>query len=242
MLDFDFNSVKKHNNDNISKISLFDSVCNQLEKFFNIFFTSGSLKTIKFDFEKVNNYIKVSTECKYNIYINYDSDKYQDIIKDVPPYLKYVILDDSIKLTISKDIFSSKVGSIIKKFNFINHIIFLNNIMELSSIDEIEAFNSLLSKNKKLVIKNFGCPVISEKQLKSLKIYSDEIHIEFLYHIFRNFPSSNLTYLRNGLKSFDQSIKNDNCKVILDCDFQEDIIFLKNIISKLNLNHNWIIK
>ena len=272
MIDFDFNSVKNHTNDNISKISSFDSVCNQLEKFFEIFFIARHLS--KFNFEKENNHIKVSTPYNYNLYINDNFKKYQDIIKDVFPYLKYVILDDSCKINLSLAI----LYDILKKLNYINYIkinSFVNNFNYYNYNNSIDFLNSITSKNKKLVVGESTMPVINKnineiekfprinskyviinnsniinylisvgtKEYYFYDFYSDEIHIEFEFPCVNFIKSTKYSiYFSNGLKSLDQSIKNNNCKIILNLRSQEDIIFLKDIIGELNLNHNWIIK
>lgn len=247
-----------------------------MEKFFEIFFIAGHLS--KFNFEKENNHIKVSTNYNYNLYINdnfLNFQKYQDTIKDVFHYLKYVILDDSCKINLSLTGF---LYDILKKLNYINYIkinSFVNNFNYYNYNNSIDFLNSITSKNKKLVVGESTMPVINKNRNKIEKFprinskyviinnsniinyfisvgtkeyyfydfYSDEIHIEFEFPCVDFIKSTKYSiYFRNGLKSLDQSIKNDNCKIILDLQSQEDMIFLKDIIGKLNLNHNWIIK
>ena len=249
----------------------------KLEKFFEIFFIGGHLS--KFNFEKENKHIKVSTTVNYNLYINDDFQKYQDIIKEAFPYLKYVILDDSCKINLSLTNLrlTRFLYDILKELNYINYIkinSFINTFNYNDYDNSIDFLNSITSKNKKLLVGVSTMPVIDKnrneiekfprinskyviiknnsniidyfssvglKEYHFYDFYSDEIHIEFPYIGFiKSAPYS--IYFRNALKSLDQSIKNDNCKIILNIHSPEDIFFLKDMISKLNLNHNWIIK
>ena len=279
MIDFDFNSVKKplNSKENFSKISIFDNISKKLEKFFEIFFIGGHIS--KFNFEKENNRIKISPTYNYILYINDDFQKYQDIIKDVFPYLKYVILDDSCKINLSLTNLrlTRFLYDILKELNYINYIkinSFINTFNYNDYNNSIDFLNLITSKNKKLFVGELTMPIIDKnrneiekfpiinskyviiknnsniidyfgsvglKEYHFYDFYSDVIHIEFPDHIFER-GLAHTIYFRNGLKSLDQSIKNDNCKIILSLQLQEDIIFLKDMISKLDLNHNWIIK
>ena len=279
MIDFDFNSVKKplNSKENFSKISIFDNISKKLEKFFEIFFIGGHIS--KFNFEKENNRIKISPTYNYILYINDDFQKYQDIIKDVFPYLKYVILDDSCKINLSLTNLrlTRFLYDILKELNYINYIkinSFINTFNYNDYNNSIDFLNLITSKNKKLFVGELTMPIIDKnrneiekfpiinskyviiknnsniidyfgsvglKEYHFYDFYSDVIHIEFSDHFFER-GLAHTIYFRNGLKSLDQSIKNDNCKIILSLQLQEDIIFLKDMISKLDLNHNWIIK
>ena len=283
MTDFDFNSVKKDNIKNISKISLFDSICEDLRSLFNIIFSRFSNNT-EFIFSKDGNYINVDLSNFNVIYINpmdlnsLLNDYFSSLLSKISNYLKYVRLHN-LRLNLSPFIIDKNlyISDIIKKFAYIKNISITDfdifrNINNPNKV--INFFNEVTSKNEKLYctgslvvgIPNYRgiYPKIYSKKLiyGSLNnlnnnylnnkcvldlisvgedngyffdIYSDEIILDLNCHT-NYFYSKGYSILK-GLMSFDNSVKNNDAKIMFyGINIKEEI---KNKIKNLNLRHHY---
>ena len=185
MLEFDFNLVKKVPEKESSKILLFDSICEDLKKFFDtIFITKES--SIKWIFKKENSYIRVTNERNNELYIREEEN--ENIIKEynkISQYLKFIKLDKSCELMLNTNLIydlyknptiTPTIMSALKKFNSIDKISifgrnlnFPNNKIVNRNIND---FNDILSKNNEIY---FAVPpTVDTKKSKerNLKIYS----------------------------------------------------------------------
>lgn len=283
MTDFDFNSVKKDNIKNISKISLFDSICEDLKSLFNKIFSRFSNKT-EFIFSKDENYINVDCSDYNAIYINpidlsgLNISRLSSISKKISNYLKYVRLNNVI-LNLSAYIIDTNlyIADIIKKFAYIKNIS-ITDFDIFRNIDNpnkvINFFNEVTSKNENLYCKGslvVGIPnyrgiypkIYSKKliygSLNNLNnnylnnkcvldlisvgedngyffdIYSDEIFLDLNCHT--NYFYSKEYSILKGLMSFDNSIKNNDAKIMIyGINVKKEI---KNKIKNLNLRHHY---
>lgn len=278
MLEFDFNSVKKVAEKESSKILVFDSISEDLKKFFDIIFiTKNPSYSIKWIFKKENSYIRVSNENERNDELYIHNEENENIIKEynkISQYLKFIKLDKSCKLMLNTSLIYGlneipTIMSALKKFNSIDKISifgrnlnFPNNKIVNKNIND---FNDILSKNNEI----YFCvpPTVDTKKIKerNLKIYSktmiwdrdsdyfvyvarkkgyfldfysNNIILKFLSYIDNNNLKNNFEYFLEGLRKFDDSIKNDDA--IITTYISNSFLDIYEKLQNFKFKHKWI--
>ena len=278
MLDFDFNSVKKVPQKESSKIILFDSICEDLKKFFDAIFTNN----IKWIFKKENSYIRVLNERNNELYIRKEEN--ENIIKEynkISQYLKFIKLDKSCELMLNTNLIyglykTPTIISALKNFNSIDKISIFGRDLNFPNYEivnrNINDFNDILSKNNEIYF-NIA-PIVDTKKSKerNLKIYSKTMiwdrsdyfvyNADYFVYIARkkgyfiDFYSNNIilkflsytnntTYLKinfeyflEGLRKFDDSIKNDDA--IITAYISNNFLDIYEKLQNFKFKHKWI--